>query len=93
MINIQDDLTPASLAPALEELFAVGSRSVRAIRDTWDTSKGTPVFTREGRYTTRGWTEWTEGFQYGSALLLFEATSDDELLELQHRLAADRRFA
>ena len=92
MINIRDDLTPASLAPAVEELFDVGSRSVRAIRDTWDPKRGTPVFTREGRYTTRGWTEWTEGFQYGSALLLFEATGDDELLDYG-RTGTDARMA
>ena len=30
-----------------------------------------PVFTVKGRYTSKGWTEWTQGFQYGSALLQF----------------------
>ncbi len=25
--------------------------------------RGAPVFTRQGLYTTRGWTEWTQGFQ------------------------------
>src|SRR4030095_4540943 len=29
-----------------------------------------------------GWTEWTEGFQYGSAILQFDATDDREFLEL-----------
>jgi len=23
------------------------------------------VFTVKGKYTTRGWTEWTQGFQFG----------------------------
>ena len=40
------------------------------------------MFTRAGRYTARGWTEWTEGFQYGSALLQFDATGEPEFLEL-----------
>ena len=43
---------------------------------------GAPVFTVNGRYTRRGWTEWTEGFQYGSALLQFDATGDRAFLEL-----------
>jgi hypothetical protein len=40
------------------------------------------VFTVNGKYTTRGWTEWTQGFQFGSALLQFDATGDREFLEL-----------
>ena len=35
-----------------------------------------------GRYTARGWTEWTQGFQFGSALLQFDATGDRSFLEL-----------
>jgi len=27
-----------------------------------------------GKYTSRGWTEWTQGFQFGSAILQFDAT-------------------
>ena len=38
-----------------------------------------PVFTVAGRYTARGWTEWTQGFQYGSAILQYDATSDAEV--------------
>ena len=40
------------------------------------------MFTVDGRYTARGWTEWTQGFQYGSALLHFDATDDERFLEL-----------
>jgi hypothetical protein len=35
-----------------------------------------------GRYTAKGWTEWTQGFQYGSALIHFDATGDERFLEL-----------
>ena len=42
---------------------------------------GSPVFTVEGKYTTRGWTEWTQGFQYGSAVLHFDATGDEKILQ------------
>ena len=42
----------------------------------------TPVFTIEGKYTARGWTEWTQGFQYGSAVLQYDATGDEAFLEI-----------
>ena len=34
------------------------------------------MFTVKGRYTSRGWTEWTQGFQFGSAILQFDATGE-----------------
>ena len=40
------------------------------------------MFTVKGTYTAKGWTEWTQGFQYGSALLQFDATGDERFLEL-----------
>jgi hypothetical protein len=40
------------------------------------------VFTVGGRYAARGWTQWTEGFQYGSALLQFDATGEVAFLNL-----------
>ena len=40
------------------------------------------MFTVAGQYTTRGWTEWTQGFQFGSALLQFDATDDEQFLEI-----------
>jgi unsaturated chondroitin disaccharide hydrolase len=46
------------------------------------------VFTVEGRYTARGWTEWTQGFQYGSALLQFDATADTAFLDLGRKQTA-----
>ena len=33
-----------------------------------------------GKYTSRGWTEWTQGFQFGTAILQFDATGDKEFL-------------
>ena len=40
------------------------------------------MFTVEGRYTSRGWTEWTQGFQFGSAILQFDATGDESFLKI-----------
>jgi unsaturated chondroitin disaccharide hydrolase len=39
----------------------------------------------KGEYTSRGWTEWTQGFQFGAALYQFEATGDEAFLELGRR--------
>ena len=47
------------------------------------------MYTVAGRYTQRGWTEWTEGFQYGCALLAFDGAGDEELLELGRRQTWD----
>ena len=46
---------------------------------------GAPVFTVGGSYTARSWTQWTQGFQYGNALLCFELGGDEELLTLARR--------
>ena len=43
------------------------------------------MFTAEGHYTARNWTQWTQGFQYGNALLCFEMDGDHELLESGRR--------
>jgi hypothetical protein len=50
-----------------------------------DESDGAPVFTVMGRYSSRGWTDWTQGFQFGSALLQFEATRDEAFLDMGRR--------
>ena len=39
---------------------------------------------------TRGWTEWTQGFQFGSALLQFDATGDKEFLEIGRRNTVEK---
>ena len=75
-------VTTASLSKATERVFALAADKVRRIDRTWDAAKGTPVFTVDGKYTTRGWTEWTQGFQYGCAILAFDATGDRTLLDL-----------
>jgi hypothetical protein len=82
MINLRSDLTPQTVAAALPRFWKLSGEKILAIERSYDKSKGTPVFTVAGRYTTRGWTEWTEGFVYGSAVLQFDATGDGQFLEL-----------
>jgi unsaturated chondroitin disaccharide hydrolase len=82
MIPIRTDLTPEKLEPKLRRLFELSAAKIRSIEQSWEPSQGAPVFTSEGRYTSRGWTEWTQGFQFGSAILQFDASGDREFLEI-----------
>jgi hypothetical protein len=84
-MQIDPTITVSALAKPADRLVDLAVRKVRLIDKAWDPAKGTPVFTVEGKYTTRGWTEWTQGFQYGCAILGFDATDDKELLELGRR--------
>ncbi len=86
MIHINtEEVSAASLAPAIERLWSLSAEKIRAIEGSWPADAGSPVFTSGGRYATRGWTDWTRGFQYGSALLHFDATGDEEFLEIGRR--------
>ena len=84
-MQINDSLRIADLKPQIERLFECSGQKILAIEDTWPPEKGTPVFTVAGTYTTRGWTEWTQGFQFGSAILQFDATGDEQFLEIGRR--------
>lgn len=82
MIKINHSLTAKSLQPKLERLFDLSGRKILAIQRAWNPANGTPVFTVRGRYTSRGWTEWTQGFQFGSAVLQYDATGDEKFLAM-----------
>ncbi len=83
--------TPApALDQKLNRLFDLAAKKAVGLDRAWDVSKGTPVFTVEGKYTSRGWTEWTQGFQYGCALLAFDSTDDKALLEIGRKQTALR---
>ncbi|MDD9972840.1 MAG: glycosyl hydrolase, partial [Candidatus Poribacteria bacterium] len=81
-MKINHSLRPTDLKSQIERLFEYSGQKILAIEDTWPPEKGTPVFTVAGTYTTRGWTEWTQGFQFGSAILQFDATGDEQFLEI-----------
>ncbi len=81
MVKIDTHLTPASLKAKLERFWAHSGEKIALIEKQYDPSKGSPVITRAGVYGTRGWTEWTQGFQYGSAILQYDATGDNSFLE------------
>ena len=82
MIRIDSSLTAASLRPDIERLFEVSARKILALQKGWNPRQGAPVFTVGGQYVSRGWTEWTQGFQFGSAILQFAATDDSKALAI-----------
>ncbi len=82
MIQPKPARTPSDLVANLRRFWEISADKIRLIEQHYDASKGSPVFTVQGRYTTRGWTEWTQGFQIGSAILQFDATQDAEFLTL-----------
>ena len=82
MIKIDSSLTAKALQPAVERLFSLSAQKIHALQKRWNAKDGTPVFTVAGKYTSRGWTEWTQGFQFGAGVLQFDATGDAKALEM-----------
>jgi unsaturated chondroitin disaccharide hydrolase len=80
MLKINTQLEPAQLQRKIARLWEVSAAKIRSIEAAYEPARGTPVFTVRGKYTSRGWTEWTQGFQFGSAILQFDATGEKEFL-------------
>lgn len=81
-LKIDNQLNAQKLVPSIERMFELSAQKIFRIEKIWKPADGTPVFTVKGRYTSRGWTEWTQGFQFGSAILQFDATGDERFLEI-----------
>lgn len=81
-MKIKTDIKASALKDKLSHFWKISGEKISLIEKRYEQSKGSPVFTVNGNYTTRGWTEWTQGFQYGSAILQFDATGDQTMLSL-----------
>lgn len=81
-MHIDNTLTAKQLAPQAALVFKQAADKVRSVDRSWTPSAGAPVFTINGQYTSRGWTEWTQGFQFGLAILGYDATGDEDLLDI-----------
>jgi hypothetical protein len=81
-MKINKTLKPASLLPRIQKLWEASAAKIDSIEKTCRPGTGSPVFTVAGKYTARGWTEWTQGFQYGASLLQFDATGDQKYLNI-----------
>ncbi len=79
-MNVNNSLCTAGLQKKAHRLFELSAAKIRSIQASWRPALGSPVFTVEGHYTSRGWTEWTQGFQFGAEILQFDATGEGEFL-------------
>lgn len=93
MIQINTELTPAALLPGLETMWRVSEKKILDLHQNPSPDGASPVYTIGGRYTSKGWTEWTQGFEFGSALLQFDATGDREFLEIGRKQTVEKMAA
>ncbi len=70
----------SDLKKSLDNFWKLTGNKAITLDQVYDTSQGAPVFNVNGIYTTRGWTEWTQGFQYIIPLLITEATGNKDML-------------
>lgn len=89
-MKIRKEIAPSDLKNELDRFWQYSAEKLALIREEYDLSQGSPVFTQKGKYTTRGWTEWTQGFQFGSEILQFDATSDTGFLEIGRKATLEK---
>ncbi len=82
-----------ALLAKIDRVWSASAAKIRAMERDPGERGGVPVHTVEGRYRTRGWTDWTEGFSVGSALLQFDGTGEEAFLELGRSQTLDRMAA
>ncbi len=80
-MRINSDIDPQKLTSKLENFWSLSGEKIKLIEKGYDPGKGSPVYTVDGKYSTRGWTEWTQGFQYGSSILQYDATGENYFLK------------
>ena len=86
---IDPSVTIEDLRRLLSDFWPVSGAKIANLCGSWDPAGGSPVFTVRGRYTGQGWTEWTQGFQFGWAILQYDATGDERFLTLGRRGTVD----
>jgi hypothetical protein len=93
MIDIDGNLKAADLLERIDQMWALSAEKIRGVEAGFGPGAASPVFTVDGRYTARGWTEWTQGFQFGSAILQYDATGEEAFLEAGRRDTIERMAA
>jgi hypothetical protein len=66
----------------LAKVLALAHEKTARLDRAWNPAHGSPVVTAAGKYISRSWTEWTQGFQFGIPLLIFDATGSADMLKL-----------
>ncbi|SDM06152.1 glycoside hydrolase family 88 protein [Kriegella aquimaris] len=81
-MRIDTVLKPEDLLNEIDALWSLSGEKIKNMTTHLKGTTGSPVVTVNGHYEPRSWTDWTQGFQYGSELLQFEATQDSYFLDL-----------
>lgn len=81
MIQIDYRIQPDDLREELNLFWELSAEKIKNFHKNYNASKGSPVFTVNGKYIGRGWTEWTKGFQLGSSVLQYDATGNFGFLD------------
>jgi unsaturated chondroitin disaccharide hydrolase len=81
-MKINSELDVKAFEKDIKRFFELAGPKINRLHKEWDPGKGTPVFTVNGQYTTRGWTEWTQGFMYGCQILQFDGTCEKSFLKM-----------
>ncbi|MGI9544253.1 MAG: glycosyl hydrolase, partial [Cyclobacteriaceae bacterium] len=79
---IDQNIELTHLTDSLDLFWQLSGEKILSIEQSFNTSKGAPVITQAGKYVAQGWTEWTQGFQFGSAILQYDASGDDAFLQI-----------
>ncbi len=82
MIDIDYHLKLVSLKPKLIRALEISGEKIKSIHKRLVPGSSSPVFTVNGIYQSQQWTEWTQGFQYGSAILQFDASGEESFLAM-----------
>jgi len=81
-MNINLQLQPEHLTEKINNLWSLSGDKLKSMSSSLKGTKGSPVVTVDGDYTSRSWTDWTQGFQFGSELFQYNATGDSYFLDL-----------
>jgi hypothetical protein len=81
-MQIENKLVPADLSASVKTLFALAADKTLRLSQRWDVTQGAPVITVGGQYVGRNWTQWTQGFAYGNAILCYDITGREDLLKI-----------
>ena len=81
-MNINLQLEPEHLTEKINNLWSLSGDKLKSMSSSLAGTKGSPVVTVNGKYTPRSWTDWTQGFQFGSELFQYNATGDSYFLDM-----------
>jgi len=81
-MHINSQLKPEHLIEKINNLWSLSGDKLKSMSSSLEGTKGSPVVTVDGKYSPRSWTDWTQGFQFGSELFQFNNTGDSYFLDV-----------